>query len=104
VRVHVVGTQAFATEIRSSAVDYRYASRTGADAELVACGLPPEVASKCVALAHELDLPLCGIDLRRRPDGSFVCFEVNPMPGFSYYEHSTGQGIGEAVVSYLAEG
>jgi glutathione synthase/RimK-type ligase-like ATP-grasp enzyme len=101
VRVHVVGTSVFATEVRSDAIDYRYAHRTGGVVDLRAAELPPTVADRCVALAAALDLPLCGIDLRRRPDGEHVCFEANPMPAFSYYQAGTGQPIAEALVRLL---
>jgi hypothetical protein len=29
------------------------------------------------------------------------CFEVNPSPGFSYYEANAGQPISTAVAEYL---
>ena len=102
VRVHVVGGEVFATRIRSSAADYRYAGRDGLDAELTATDLPDEVSQRCVDLAATLGLPLAGIDLREVPDGRFVCFEANPMPGYSYFESHTGQPISEAVVRFLA--
>jgi glutathione synthase/RimK-type ligase-like ATP-grasp enzyme len=102
VRVHVVGGSAFATEVRSAATDYRYAAREGITAELVACELEPDVERRCVALAEELGLPFCGIDLRCRGDGSVVCFEINPMPAFAYYEASTGQPIAAALIEMLA--
>jgi len=101
VRVHVVGAGVFATEVRCDAIDYRYAHRTGGVADLRAVDLPATVADRCVALAAALDLPLCGIDLRRRPDGEHVCFEANPMPAFSYYQAGTGQPIAEALVRLL---
>ncbi len=102
VRVHVVGTTCFATEIRSSAIDYRYAHRDGGEAELVAIEIDESTRVACVSLAAALCLPLCGIDLRRRSDGSFVCFEVNPMPAFSYYESNTCQPIARQLVEFLA--
>lgn len=102
VRVHVVGTRVFATEIRSPVVDYRYARRDGADAVLEAVELPADIAVRCVALCARLDLPFAGIDLRRRPDGGYVCFEVNPMPGYSYFEAEAGQPISTALVEFLA--
>ncbi|GAA5164139.1 alpha-L-glutamate ligase [Ornithinimicrobium tianjinense] len=101
VRVHVVGQAVLATEIRSEATDYRYAGRDGLDAELTACSLPDEVAERCVRLAARLGLAFVGIDLRRTPEGEFVCFEANPMPGYSYYEANTGQPISEALVDHL---
>lgn len=102
VRVHVIGREVFATEVGSDAVDYRYAHRDGLIAELSATVLPDEVAQRCVALAAALGLAFAGIDLRRTPDGDWVCFEVNPMPGYSFYEQSTGQPIAEALVRHLA--
>lgn len=101
VRVHVVGETVLATEVRSEAVDYRYAGRDGVDADLVPVDVPDAVAERCVRLARTLNLPLVGIDLRRTPEGDFVCFEANPMPGYSYYEANTGQPISEAILSLL---
>jgi hypothetical protein len=52
-----------------------------------------------------MDLPLAGIDLRRsRVDGEWYCFEVNPSPGFSYYEEATGLPIGAAIARLLMAG
>jgi glutathione synthase/RimK-type ligase-like ATP-grasp enzyme len=102
IRVHVVGDLAFAAEVTSRALDYRYAGRQGLDAALRAVELPDEVSRRCNATAKRLDLPFCGIDLRRRPDGQYVCFEVNPMPAYSYYQSSTGLPISQALVRLLA--
>ncbi|MBL8926771.1 MAG: RimK domain-containing protein ATP-grasp [Pseudonocardia sp.] len=106
VRVHVIGAEVFATEITSTAVDYRYAGRDGATCALRAVALEDELAARCVQLAQVLDLPFAGIDLRRTPDGEVVCFEVNPMPGYSFYEANTAQPISAALVRHLrgAEG
>jgi glutathione synthase/RimK-type ligase-like ATP-grasp enzyme len=103
VRVHVVGPAVFATRVRSAAVDYRYArSQVGEAAELEPYDLPDGTAARCVALAGALDLPLAGIDLRVTPSGAVYCFEVNPCPGYSYYEGNTGQPISRAIALYLA--
>jgi glutathione synthase/RimK-type ligase-like ATP-grasp enzyme len=102
VRVHVVGAETFACEVRCTADDYRYPD--GHDVALVACTLPPEVDARCRRLAEDLELPFAGIDLRRTPDGDWYCFEVNPSPGFTYYEAATGLPIARAVARLLAEG
>jgi RimK-like ATP-grasp domain len=103
VRVHVVGTQVFATRIESSATDYRYAStQVGKAASLTATELSDEVADKCIRLAAGLGLAFAGIDLKFAPDGRVFCFEVNPSPGYSYFEANTGQPIARAVARYLA--
>jgi len=103
VRVHVVGDDLFACEIESAADDYRYGGRVGAGARLKAVDVPAELAEKCHKLASALRLPVAGIDLRHRQNGTWCCFEVNPSPGFSYYEDATGQPIGEAVAALLME-
>ncbi len=102
IRVHVIGDRAFATEIVSDRVDYRYARKQGGTAELRAIDLPDALVARCVALAAALDLPFVGIDLKRTPDDEYFCFEVNPCPAFSYFEANTGQPIAQAVAEYLA--
>lgn len=104
VRVHTVGGEVFATEVRSGAIDYRYADRqTGRSAELRPHDLPDEVAERCVRLAKALGLDFAGIDLRLAPGGEVYCFEVNPSPAYSYYEANTGQPISLALARYLSE-
>ncbi len=102
-RVHVVGSELFACEVVSDADDYRYASRRGGDVAVADVDLPDECAERCLRLSRELDLPLAGIDLRLAPDGSWYCFEVNPSPGFTYYEDETGQPIARAVARLLLD-
>ena len=101
IRVHTVGDRLFPTEIRSSASDYRYAARSGASLTAREIDLPPEVAEACIRLAKACGLAVAGIDLRRTPDGRYYCFEVNPSPGFIFYERATGQPISEAVAQLL---
>jgi hypothetical protein len=102
VRVHVVGDEVFPTAARSEAVDYRYASRDGGEAALLEpFELDDETATRCVRLAAGLGLEFAGIDLKYAPDGRIFCFEVNPSPGFSYFEAATGQPIAHAVAKRL---
>jgi hypothetical protein len=103
VRVHVVGAEVFAVEVDSDADDYRYARALGhRDPVLTAIDLPADVSARCLGLAKRLGLPVAGIDLRRTPDGEWYCFEVNPSPGFTYYESKTGQPIAAAIAGLLA--
>ncbi len=103
VRVHVVGEAVFASEIRSEAVDYRYAARQQRTATIRATTLDDETAQRCVAMSTAMGLALSGIDLRRTPEGSWYCFEVNPSPGFSFFETATGQPIADAVARMLID-
>ena len=43
-----------------------------------------------------------GIDLKLSPDGRVVCFEVNPMPAYSYFQREAGQPIARALIDLLA--
>ena len=104
VRVHVVGQRTFATRIESDAVDYRYATREGKTTTLAPYALAPGIESKCIALAHALRLPFAGIDLMIADDGRTICFEVNPSPGYSYFEQHTGQAISHALADLLSGG
>jgi hypothetical protein len=103
IRVHVVGEQVFATEINTEAVDYRYASRDDVDVNMAPVDLPMDIEERCLTLSKNLSLPLCGIDLKRTPEGEYYCFEVNPSPGYSYYQSHTGQDIASAIVQYLSQ-
>ena len=101
VRVHVVGDRLFATEISTEAVDYRYAGEEDSGIKMSPVDLPPEISARCLSLSQLLNLPLCGIDLKRTPEGDYYCFEVNPSPAYSFYQENTGQDIATAIVKYL---
>jgi glutathione synthase/RimK-type ligase-like ATP-grasp enzyme len=102
VRVHVVDKKVFATKINSNATDYRYArTQAGEAAELTAMDIPDNVAQGCINLAAGLGLAFAGIDLKFAPEGEVYCFEVNPSPGYSYFEANSGQPIAQAVADYL---
>ena len=100
-RVHVVGDDVYVCELVSEADDYRYGERQGAAVTRRQVDLPGECLDRCRALAAALDLPVAGIDLRRTPDGEWFCFEVNPSPGFTFYEDATGQPIAAAIGDLL---
>jgi glutathione synthase/RimK-type ligase-like ATP-grasp enzyme len=101
VRVHTVGARVFATRIESEAVDYRYAHADGLTAQLEPVILPPTVEAACLRLAETFNLLFAGIDLKQTPEGEFFCFEVNPCPGFLYYERHTRQPISAALADLL---
>jgi glutathione synthase/RimK-type ligase-like ATP-grasp enzyme len=102
IRVHVVGEAVFAAKVESAATDYRYPRTEDEQPRIEAYDLPSEVAERCRSLAAALSLELAGIDLRLTEDGRWFCFEVNPSPGFTYYEHETGQHIAQTVARLLA--
>lgn len=102
VRVHVVGDEVFAVEIVSDVADYRYSARSNGSTRLSAYTLPAEIETRCRSAATALGLPLCGIDLRRTPDGRWFAFEANPSPGYTYFARATGAPIAAAIARYLA--
>jgi hypothetical protein len=101
-RVHVVADEVFACQIMSEADDYRYSTRSGASVSIQPCELPEEIANRCKALAASMNLMVAGVDLRCTPEGKWYCFEVNPSPGFTYFQEETNQPIDEAIARLLA--
>jgi hypothetical protein len=98
-RIHVVGSEVFACEVRSEADDYRYPGEGGV--EVRPCALTFDVEELCLRTAEALELPFVGIDLRLTPEGEWFCFEANPSPGFTYYENAAGLPIARAVAGLL---
>lgn len=101
-RVHVVGNDVFVARIMTSATDYRYAGRWHTDRKISTATLPKPVLNRCLALARQLDLAICGIDLRLEADSEFTCFEVNPSPAFLLFDPDGKQGIAAAVARLLS--
>jgi hypothetical protein len=104
-RVHVVGDRVYATAIRTSATDYRYArEQTGEPAELREIVLSDELAARCVALTQTLGMEFSGIDLKVTPNDQIYCFEVNPSPAYSYYELGARLPISAGLAHHLMRG
>jgi glutathione synthase/RimK-type ligase-like ATP-grasp enzyme len=104
VRVHVVGDRWFATVIESHVDDYRYAAREGEEVSMAPYEIPAALGDRLVALTRRMGLLVSGVDLRLTSNGTWYCFEVNPSPGFTFYEDGTGQPIAEAIAALLMLG
>jgi glutathione synthase/RimK-type ligase-like ATP-grasp enzyme len=104
VRVHTVGERLFACRVTSEAVDYRYGGREGHDVMMEPTEVPAAVGEACLRLARRFDLVLAGIDLKQTPEGNYYCFEVNPSPGFLYYEQHARQPISATLADLLQQG
>src|SRR5262249_54650097 len=76
--------------------------RNGLAAEIKPATLPHDLVVRCRSVTAALGLLFAGIDLRLTNDGHWVCFEVNPSPGFTYYEAATGQPLALAVARLLS--
>lgn len=86
----------------ASGLDYRYAVRDGGNTTLRDTTLDATTSWRCSAAAQALGLPFAGLDLMLADDGQTYCFEVNPSPGFSWYEDATGQPIARTLARWLA--
>jgi glutathione synthase/RimK-type ligase-like ATP-grasp enzyme len=82
IRVHVIADGVFACSIATDTIDYRY----GSEPVMRPTSLPPEVKKWCVHMTRVEGLRFSGIDLIRDRAGGYFCFEINPMPGYDYYE------------------
>lgn len=98
VRCHVVGHQVFASEIRSTSIDYRYASEPP---RICANEIPTDLAGVLVRMVRAMSLEVAGVDLRKTSDDEWFCLEVNPSPAFTYYTQWTQQPIAQAVATLL---
>jgi glutathione synthase/RimK-type ligase-like ATP-grasp enzyme len=103
-RVHVVGDEVFSCEIRSEADDYRYAAPGLASAQVRSATLPKDLAERCTAASSAMGLQVSGIDFRRAQWDEWFCLEINPSPGFTFYESATGQRIAAAIAGLLSSG
>lgn len=103
VRVHVIGELTVATRISTSNTDYRYINSDNSEYTILEpFSLQPELNEKCIALSKALGLNFSGIDLRITDTDEVYCFEVNPCPGYSYYEKNTSQEISVLLAEYLS--
>ncbi len=99
VRVHVVGHEVLAVAIETSETDYRYGKRQ----RYANYVLPAELSDRCVKLARTMGLEFAGIDIMITGDGKTYCFEVNPMPGYAYFQLKTGADIAGALARLLTK-
>lgn len=81
IRVHCFQGNVFSWEIQSNNVDYRVDPGT----ELKEFALPENIQAWCINATKREELDFSGIDLIRVEDKWF-CFEINPTPGYHYYE------------------
>jgi hypothetical protein len=99
IRVYVVGGEVVAGyEIVSDALDYR-----GAETAVHATVPTDAERAACRGAAAACGMLLTGIDVRRRPDGSFALLECNPSPMFAAIERRTGGApVTQAICELLA--
>jgi hypothetical protein len=99
-RVHVVGAKAFACSIISGSIDYRYDPACRVEA----CTLPRHIETMAINLTRKVGLEVSGLDLMKDLEDNWYCFEMNPSPGFTFFQDRTGQLIDLAIAELLANG
>lgn len=101
-RVTIVGEQIFAAAIHSQETSYQVDCRMDmANAHVEPITLPDEVQQRLHALTDSLGLVYGAIDMRLRPDGEYVFFEINPAGQWRFIEVLTGQPITAAMAELL---
>jgi glutathione synthase/RimK-type ligase-like ATP-grasp enzyme len=101
-RVTIVGGRVFAAEIDATGTSYPADMRMViGEAQIRPVELPDEVEAALHRLMSRLGLVYGAIDLRRRPDGTHMFFEVNPAGQWMFVEQRTGLPITAAVATTL---
>lgn len=99
VRVHVCGTEVHAEQAVSAAVDYRAADQR--EVAYRPWEVPAGLTERMVEHTRELGLSFSGWDLKLDGDGGHWCLEVNPMPGYDWYDRRLGGAITGSLVRLL---
>jgi glutathione synthase/RimK-type ligase-like ATP-grasp enzyme len=97
-RVHVVGEEVFAARIKSNGVDYRYSER-----EIQQEMISDELKSQSINLVKKMGLVFAGVDYLVDDSRESHLLEVNPSPGYSFYERACGLKISESLAGCLYE-
>ncbi|MBT2510767.1 hypothetical protein J7I98_34090 [Streptomyces sp. ISL-98] len=102
-RVTVVGDRLFAAEIDASATSYPVDMRMVLhEAGLRPVSLPSALTDRILRFMRSLGLVYGAVDLRRRPDGQHVFFEVNPAGQWLFVEERTGLPITAEIAALLS--
>jgi len=99
IRVHQIGAKSFALAARTTAFDYRFAGLNGHDLEFTPYNLPEKVSFACQRLTANCGLIFAGIDLILADE--WYCLEVNPSPGYCWFEDMGRQDISSYLVASL---
>jgi predicted ATP-grasp superfamily ATP-dependent carboligase len=101
VRAHVVGDTVLSCIGKTDYLDYRYAREYDHELIFEKYSLPEWLERECVRLTRVLGLEFSGIDLFITTEGEWYCFEVNPSPGYTWFEENSGLPITKTIVDKL---
>jgi hypothetical protein len=98
IRIYVVGSKAFAFDMKSESLDYRVKQ----DVELSLLDrVPPEVAALRV-LMSELKMDFGAADFKTNDQGRLTFMELNTSPMFARFDQAAGGRLAEAIIEELA--
>lgn len=98
IRVHVIKDKCYSTLITSTKIDYRYDYE---GRRFIDYDLPDSIKNECIIIAKNMSLTFCGIDLIKIKDQYYI-LEVNPSPGYSFYEKNlTHKNISKGLMNTL---
>ncbi len=102
-RITVVGDRVQAVAIDSGSLAYSLDFRLELETvPMRPYDLPAEVEARLLRLMRRLGLVYGAIDMRVRPDGEHVFFEVNPSGQWLFVEERTGLPLTDTFVAALA--
>lgn len=101
IRAHIIGDVVHAVRITGGDTDYRYVRPGQPGPTAARTDLDQDVCTRLVTMCHSMGLSFAGVDLRENPEGQLYCLEVNPAPGFTYYERLSGSAIAPLVADLL---
>ncbi len=100
VRAHVVGMRVHAEEIISAAVDYRAAPPD----EVTFAPCEPHLSRRMIEYTKESGMSFAGWDFKVAEDGAHWCLEVNPMPGYDWYDRRLEGAVSASLLDLLSDG
>jgi glutathione synthase/RimK-type ligase-like ATP-grasp enzyme len=101
VRATIIDGECFAGSVATGRPESQLDWRMDVGAVWTEHELPVAVADKLRVLMESLGLVYGAIDLRLRPDGEYVFFEVNPSGQYLFVETATGMPITKRLADVL---
>lgn len=95
IRVHVINTTVISLEIESTEIDYRIDDLN----KMRLIHLPQNVSDWCVRAVKKESLKFAAVDLFLEESGIWHCFEINPSPGYDFFEKKLISQGGEPLIS-----
>jgi glutathione synthase/RimK-type ligase-like ATP-grasp enzyme len=100
IRVYCIGEKVVSSAIiHTNEVDYREH-----EGSLEKIQLSNEIEQMCVRAMQVCGMRFTGLDLKRKPDGTYVVIECNPSAMFIGFEQATGDPISELFAKFLIAG